>query len=108
MPTLLRNWNAVERSYNSKHFSHEDFCYTKCTHLKPGLLLIKMLIKLDIYFELKVDFQKVLVPKGSTATQFLPDNVLLLWADTQAAAWLGGGEENKTCRRARAADSGNV
>lgn len=88
MPTLLRNWKAVERDYSSKTFSHEDFCCTKCTHMKPGLLLIKMLIKLDIYFELKLDFQKVLGLRGSTATQFPPDNVLLLWADTQAAAWL--------------------
>lgn len=29
------------------------------------------------------------MPRGSTATQVLPDNVLLLWTDTQAAAWLG-------------------
>lgn len=41
------------------------------------------------FFELKLDFQKVPVQRGSTVTQFLPDNMLLLWTDTQAAAWLG-------------------
>lgn len=41
------------------------------------------------FLELKLHFQKVLVPRGITATRLLPDNVLLLWTDTQAAAWLG-------------------
>lgn len=42
MPTCLRNWKAIARGYGSKLFSHEDFCCPKCTHMKPGLLLIKI------------------------------------------------------------------
>lgn len=69
------------------------------------------LVFFGVFFKLRLDRQKVPVPRGSTATQFLPDNMLLLCKDTQAAAWLGKKKkkkENKARRRARATDSGNV